>query len=121
MNIQSLSIHNEIFNSLIDGLDRCLNICVDKIIETDMKKGTVTGTIQVEIDTKADENTGEVYYFPKFKTKAKVSIPLKGEMELLVSVNLKLMKRSGGGFLICDNQISVDDLIEAAREEDQSV
>ena len=38
MNIQSLSIHNEIFNSLIDGLDRCLNICVDKIIETDMKK-----------------------------------------------------------------------------------
>jgi hypothetical protein len=116
MNPTELSIGTEIFADLRIKMDAALNAVISNMISKNMGSGKVTAKIDITLNRKTDEETGEIHYEPVFEPVVNVSIGAKGKMECSAPVGLILKQTKNGRNVIGTNQISMDDLITAEQK-----
>ena len=117
MRPKELSINNEIFTDLRVKMDMALNAVITNLIDKKLGAGKVTAKIGIELFEKTNEETGEIYYDPVFKPEVNISVGEKAKLECSAPLGMVLKKSRCGKNIISSNQISMEDLEEAEKEE----
>lgn len=116
MNAKELSFSNEIFTDLRIKMDTALNAVISNLISKKLHSGKLTAKVEIELEEKADPDTGEIYYMPIFEPVVNISIGGKAKLECGTQEGLILKKSRCGKNIIAKNQISMEDLEEADRK-----
>ena len=114
-----LSIGNEIFTDLRIKMDAALNAVISNLIEKKLGSGKVTAGIKIQLYTKTDGETGEVFYEPVFEPVVNVNVGAKGKFECSAPVGLIVKKSKCGRNFIGTNQVSFDDLMDEQEQEEE--
>lgn len=114
-----LSIGNEIFTDLRIKMDVALNAVISNLIEKKLNEGKVTAKIDIQLFTKTDQETGELLYEPVFEPEVNVNIGAKSKLECTTQAGLIVKKSKCGRNFIGTNQISFDDLMDKADQEEK--
>lgn len=112
MRPQELSIGTEVFADLRIKMDMALNAAISNLISKDLSSGKISVKINIEMTRNADEETGEIWYEPKFEPSVSVSVGAKGKVDCNPLTGLILKKSSSGRNYISTNQISMDEMQE---------
>ena len=113
-----LNLDNPILIAAKDAFNSCLKMAVAKAIDTGSNEGSVTLKVAFSMESSADNQTGEIEMLPEIKFKAGYSVPMKESMEATVMTGCRLLHGPGGKWLLVDNQISMDELMEEDEEEE---
>ncbi len=119
MNPQRISITGRPFFKYRALMDAMLNKAVEKMLAAGTDEGTVMGQIAIKLIRKVDDETDEVTIRPRFVFNTTMSIPIKVSDKDESDEDLVLFKDKGGVIRICDEQISMDDILgDDEQEED---
>ena len=122
MKPEELSISGETFKSLREQVDGALRACIRKMRETGMHEGSVGAKISIEILDDEPVTTMDFKTIRadtlKIDGKVTMTVPMRYENKLATQVGLKCIG-SGGGFVIADNQITIEELLENSRSGDE--
>lgn len=120
MNKHTLTIDHPALVQAKAGFNALLQHTINKAITTGSMEGTVTLKLKFEITEEKDQGTGEIKKVPKIGFKSTATVPLKHECEGTVTEPCTIMvdPRSEGRYLLMDNQITIDELLEGDEEED---
>lgn len=119
MNPQRISITGRPFYKYRALIDAMLNKAVEKMLAAGTDEGTVMGQISIKLHRKVDEDTNEVTIRPRFVFNTTMSIPIKVSDKDESDEDLVLFKDKGGIIKICDEQVSMDDILEGDQEGDE--
>lgn len=111
-----LSINNPILQSAQMGFDTCMKLAVAKAVETGSDEGSVTLTVKFLLERAVNSETGEIDLIPDIKFKAGYSVPMKESMQAEILDHCRLVPHDGK-WLLVNNQISMDELLEEEDEE----
>lgn len=114
MNPQRISIEGLAFHPFRFLMDAHLNRALEKMLAAGAEEGTVDGSIGIRIYTKTDPETGAVSLKPKFSFSVNLSVPVKERDRDDAGENLVLIRDHKGMLKICDEQVSMDDILEDA-------
>ena len=112
--MEQLSLGNRIFADTRIMLDAYLNMLVRTIIEKDLHSGSVGLKINVDIKKKVTDD-GEIIYEPEFEPKVSVKVGASGSDKCHVKKGLIMKRGRDGKNLICENQISMDDVAKEQK------
>lgn len=112
MNPQSITITGRSFWKFRALMDASLNRAVEKMLAAGVDKGTVCGQIEVKLDRSVDEKTGEVTIRPRFVFNTTYSVQIKNSEKDETNEELVLFKDKNGVIRICENQVTMDDILE---------
>ena len=107
-----LRIDNPVLACAKASLDFCLQEMMKKAVKTGSMEGTVTLKISVELEERTDSGTGEIFLKPEIKYKATSSVPMKSDLDGKVMGLQKMRRNIDGDWLLVDNQVSMDELME---------
>lgn len=107
-----LRIDNPVLACAKASLDFCLQEMMKKAVKTGSMEGTVTLKIAVELEESTDSVTGEYFLKPEIKYKATSSVPMKSDLDGKVMGLQKMRRNNEGDWLLVDNQVSMDELME---------
>lgn len=112
MKPERLSIEGEIFADLRRQMNLAMESCIAKMRETGMHEGSVGVKIGLQI-TDSEFMIGADVRVDSLKIDAKVSmtVPMRYEGKVNSKTGLKCAKGTEG-YMIADNQISMDELLE---------
>lgn len=112
-----LRIDNPVLACAKASLDFCLQEMMKKAVKTGSREGTVTLKIAVELEECTDSGTGEIFLKPEIKYKATSSVPMKSDLDGKVMGLQKMRRNNEGDWLLVDNQVSIDELLDGEDEE----
>ena len=101
------------------AFDACLKRAVMKAIGTGSDEGSASLRISFEILTAVNDETGELKRMPVFKYKAGYSVPMKDSLDATIGESSRLVQGEDGDMLLVNGQISMDELLEEMREEEE--
>ena len=112
MKPERLSIEGEIFGDLRKQINLALESCIAKMRETGMNEGSVGAKIGIQI-TGSEFTIGADVRMDSLKIDGKVSmtVPMRYEGKVNSKTGLKCV-RGSEGYMIADNQVSMDELLE---------
>lgn len=115
MEPEELNISGETFRELREQMNRAMNNGIRGMREKDVDECTVTAKIRIEIlddepVMKGDMSTVRMDTL-KIDGKVTLTLPVKGEVKLPTKLGLKCID-SGGGFMVMDDQISIDEILQ---------
>ena len=115
MKPEELSISGEFFRSLREQVDGALRNCIRKMRETGMKEGSVGMKISIEILDDEPVMTMDMRSVRadtlKVDGKITMTVPMKWENKMATQTGIKCIG-TAGGFMIADNQITIDELLD---------
>ena len=109
--MEQLSLANKIFEDTRVKLDMALNTLIKSMVDKDMEVGSASLRIKVEMETKVTDD-GEIIYVPKFEPKVNIKVAAKGDMDCFVPKGLVMKRGQTGQYLVCENQISMDEVVD---------
>jgi len=115
MKPEELNISGETFRELREQMNRAMNNGIRGMREKGVDECTVTAKIRIEIlddepVMKGDMSTVRMDTL-KIDGKVTLTLPVKGEVKLPTKTGLKCIG-SGGGFMVMDGQISIDEILQ---------
>lgn len=115
MKPEELNISGETFRELREQMNRAMNNGIRGMREKGVDECTVTAKIRIEIlddepVMKGDLSTVRMDTL-KIDGKVTLTLPVKGEVKLPTKMGLKCIG-SGGGFMVMDDQISIDEILQ---------
>jgi hypothetical protein len=115
MKPEELNISGETFRELREQMNRAMNNGIRGMREKGVDECTVTAKIRIEIlddepVMKGDMSTVRMDTL-KINGKVTLTLPVKGEVKLPTKMGLKCIG-SGGGFMVMDDQISIDEILQ---------
>lgn len=115
MKPEELNISGETFRELREQMNRAMNNGIRGMREKGVDECTVTAKIRIEIlddepVMKGDMSTVRMDTL-KIDGKVTLTLPVKGEVKLPTKMGLKCIG-SGGGFMVMDDQISIDEILQ---------
>lgn len=115
MKPEELNISGETFRELREQMNRAMNNGIRGMREKGVDECTVTAKIRIEIlddepVMKGDMSTVRMDTL-KIDGKVTLTLPVKGEVKLPTKLGLKCIG-SGGGFMVMDDQISIDEILQ---------
>lgn len=93
------------------AFNECLKIAVRKAITTKSYEGSASLKVSFEISEVMNVETKEIEKVPAFKFKAGYSVPMKDSIEGKVIDRATLQMDDGFGWILVNDQISMDELI----------
>ena len=99
-------------------MDASLNKAIEKMLAVGVEEGTVSGQIAIKLLRVVDDETGEVIIRPRFQFNTTLSVPVKISEKDETNEDLILIRDSKGALRICENQISMDDVLDGQAEAD---
>lgn len=118
MKPQSITITGRAFYKFRGLMDVSLNKAIGKMLAAGVNEGTVSGQIAIELCSVVDDQTGEVTIRPRFKFNTTLSVPVKISEKDEADDDLILIRDGKGTLRICENQISMDDILDGQAEAD---
>ena len=115
MKPEELNISGETFRELREQMNRAMNNGIRGMREKGVDECTVTAKIRIEIlddepVMKGDMSTVRMDTL-KIDGKVTLTLPVKGEVKLPTKMGLKCIG-NGGGFMVMDDQISIDEILQ---------
>ena len=115
MKPEELNISGETFRELREQMNRAMNNGIRGMREKGVDECTVTAKIRIEIlddepVMKGDMSTVRMDTL-KIDGKVTLTLQVKGEVKLPTKMGLKCIG-SGGGFMVMDDQISIDEILQ---------
>lgn len=118
MEPQRLGIGSECFDDLRAKFDSCLEIALQKMLETGLQKSTITA--KVEIVAVKEKQEGEDVQIPTFNCQVSISMPIKAKVPAAVPYDLKIVRsKENGEFIIGSQNYTIFDLMDAQTEENE--
>ena len=108
----TLRIDHPMLQAAKTAMDACLNALVCKAIATGSMEGTAKLNISFSIADTLDEDTGEIIRMPEIEFKAGYSVPLKGGTGGKIIEKSRLQRKTDGGWMLINGQITMDELME---------
>ena len=118
MKPQNITITGRTFYKFRGLMDASLNKAIGKMLAVDVEEGTVSGQIAIKLLRVVDDETGEVIIRPRFQFNTTLSVPVKISEKDETNEDLILIRDSKGTLRICENQISIDDVLDGQAEAD---
>ena len=118
MNKFELSIDHPMLKGAKAAFDACMKAMVAKAIHTGSMEGTAKLAIGFEIREEADEATGMIKEKPEIRFKAAYTVPIKYGCDGKITEDSQLLKRDKGGYILLNGQISIDELMDEAEDEE---
>ena len=118
MKPQNITITGRTFFKFRGLMDASLNKAIGKMLAVDVEEGTVSGQIAIKLLRVVDDETGEVIIRPRFQFNTTLSVPVKISEKDETNEDLILIRDSKGALRICENQISMDDVLDGQAEAD---
>ena len=118
MKPQNITITGRTFFKFRGLMDASLNKAIGKMLAVDVEEGTVSGQIAIKLLRVVDDETGEVIIRPRFQFNTTLSVPVKISEKDETNEDLILIRDSKGALRICENQISMDDVLDGQTEAD---
>ena len=118
MKPQNITITGRTFFKFRGLMDASLNKAIGKMLAVDVEEGTVSGQIAIKLLRVVDDETGEVIIRPRFQFNTTLSVPVKISEKDETNEDLILIRDSKGTLRICENQISMDDVLDGQAEAD---
>ena len=114
MQPEELSINGELFKELREQVNHALRNGIRRMRDTHMDECSVGVKIHIEIlddepVTKANMDTIRMDTL-KIEGKVTLTVPMKGEAKLPTKTGMKCIG-SGEGYIVMDNQISIDEIL----------
>ena len=114
----ALSIDHHMLQDAKASLDEVMNRMVSKAMSTGSMEGTVTLKIGMEIKEVQDLETGEWRKEPTIKFKANYAVPIKEGAEGKVMGKSSLQPDPDDGWLLLNNQVTMDELLNDEEPEE---
>ena len=111
MKSQSLTITGRSFYKFRALMDASLDKAVEKMLAVGVNEGTVSGQIAIKLDRSVNDDTGEVTIKPRFVFNTTLSIPVKISEKDETNEDLVLFRDEKGRIRICENQVTMDDIL----------
>ena len=111
MNPQSITISGRPFFKYRAQMDATLNKSIEKMLAAGVNEGTVMGQIAIRLIRSEDEKTGEIQIRPQFVFNTTMSIPVKVSDKDAAEEDFIIFKDKGGKLKICDQQVTMDDIL----------
>ena len=111
-NIQDIRIDSAAFAQLKMLIDHAMNYVVGVMMLEGRDKGNVTARINFEIN-KVMDSEGVVNDKPTIGFKVSFDVPRKNSMTGAAPLNLYLYKDSKEGYILADQQLTMDELLKA--------
>ena len=112
-----LSINHPVLEGARQGFDACLKTAIGRAIQTGSMEGSAAVKVSFEIDKVVNPDTGEWEMAPNIKYKATYSVPMKDSIDGDVLDNSRLFPASEGGYMLVNNQVSMDELMAEEQKE----
>ena len=121
MKPEELNISGELFKELREQMNRAMNNGIRGMREKGVDECTVSAKIRIEIlddepVMKSDMTTVRMDTL-KIEGKVSLTLPVKGEVKLPTKIGMKCIG-SGGGYMVMDDQISIDEIINKDLDDD---
>ena len=110
-----LSINHPMLKGARQAFDTCLKIAICKAIKTESMEGSAHLKVSFEIQKGTDKDTGEIYMMPVIKFKTGYSVPMKDGIDGDVIEVSRLIPDQDGEYLMVNEQVSMDELMEGAE------
>lgn len=121
MKPEELSISGELFKELREQINQALRNGIRRMRETHMDECSVGAKIQIRIldDEPVMKGNMATVRMDTLKIEGKVTltVPMKGEVKMPTKTGMKCIG-SGGGYMIMDNQISIDEILKQDEDDD---
>lgn len=113
MKPQRLNLDSEALAEFRQSLDAALEIVTCQLVRRKMSAGTVSAKVNIHINERADDKTGEIYY--QMVLEPNVSMKVGASDKLKCGTKAAIMKQDNQGRpLIASEQIGMDELMEGA-------
>lgn len=109
--IEQLSLSNKVFADTRIKMDAALNMAINKLVELGLRSGTVALRIKMEVETKVTDD-GEIIHVPSFEPKVSMKIGAGESLDCFVPKGLIMKRGRDGKNLVCENQISMDEVVD---------
>ena len=121
MKPEELNINGELFKEFREQMNLAINNGIRGMREKGVDECTVSSKIRIEIlddepVMKADMSTVRMDTL-KIEGKVSLTLPVKGEVKLPTKIGMKCIG-SGGGYMVMDDQISIDEIINKDLDDD---
>ena len=121
MKPEELNISGELFKELREQMNRAINNGIRGMREKGVDECTVSAKIWIEIlgdepVMKSDMTTVRMDTL-KIEGKVSLTLPVKGEVKLPTKTGMKCIG-SGAGYMVLDDQISIDEILREDDDDD---
>ena len=111
MKPQRMNMDSEVLEEFRKSLNAALEIVTCQLIRKGMQEGVVSARVKIEIEERADEKTGEIYYSMELEPKVSMKIGSSDSMGC-GKKNGIIMKQDGNGRpVIASEQIGIDEIM----------
>ena len=107
-----LGLDNPILLAAKQAMNSCMKLAVQRALSTGSMEGSASLKISFELEEAIDKDTGETYISPKIDYKSSYSVPLKDSIDGTVIDICRILPGNDGKYLLINNQISMDELLE---------
>lgn len=112
MNPEKINIEGEPFWRYRIMVNSAIDEALKKMILTDTDEGTVTGKIMIQIHPETDADTGEIIRKTIFTFETLMEVPVKRKLKDTEDTVFYVRDGGDGHRYICDNQITMDDIVD---------
>ena len=117
MKPQLLNLDSEVLDEFRANFNVAISALIMNMVEKDLKAGEVGGKIKIEIQKKTDKETGEIFLMPKITPDVHMKVGAKGKIECATMEGFIMRTTPGGRAVVASNQITFEDLMDAAGAE----
>lgn len=110
MKPQRISLESEVLEEFRDKLNAALEIVTCQLVRRKLYEGVVSASVRIEVEERADDKTGEVYYSMNLEPKVKIKIGASDDMKCVKRGGIIMKQDYQGRPLIASEQISMDEI-----------
>lgn len=107
---QELTLDAEIFEEFRTILDSSIRALLRQMIEQQVKTGSITAKIEVDLARTVDDETGEIHYQPSLDPKVGIKLGKRANYGLRKLNGFSMRPDGNGGFIIGTKQMNIEDL-----------
>ena len=112
---QELTLDAEVFDEFRRTLNAAIRSTISQMIETKTNGGTVTAKVEIKLDSKVDEETGEIYYIPDIEPGVSTKLGKKTGERLKKLDRFYMRQTATGGYIVGTRQIEIKELFAEAE------
>ena len=110
MKPQRMNLESEALEEFRASLSAALEIVTCQLVRKGMHEGTVNAKVKINLEQRADDKTGEIYYSMELEPKVTMKIGASDDMGCGKRVGIIMQEDGNGRPMIASEQISMDEL-----------
>ena len=110
MKPQRINLDSEVLEEFRAALSGALEIVACQMMRKKLNEGTVSASVKISTEERADDKTGEIYYTMELEPKVKMKIGASDDMNCGKRGGIIMKQDYQGRPLIASEQISIEEI-----------